>query len=33
MGGEFPILQPGENVITWTGNLTKLKIQPESRWI
>lgn len=33
MSGEFPILQPGENTITWTGNLTKIKIQPMSRWL
>ena len=33
MGGEFPVLQPGENVITWTGTLTKLIVYPESRWL
>ena len=33
MGGEFPVLQSGENTITWTGNLTKIKIEPESRWL
>lgn len=33
MGGEFPVLQPGENIITWTGNLTKIKVEPESRWL
>jgi len=33
MGGEFPILQPGENTIVWTGNLTKIKVEPESRWL
>ncbi len=33
MGGEFPVLQPGENTITWTGNLTKIKVEPESRWL
>lgn len=33
MGGEFPVLQPGGNTITWTGNLTKIKIEPESRWL
>ena len=33
MGGEFPTLNPGENVITWTGNLTKIKIHPMSRWL
>lgn len=33
MNGEFPILQPGENTITWTGTLTKIKVKPKSRWI
>lgn len=26
----FPLLNPGENNITWTGNVTKLEIEP--RW-
>lgn len=33
MSGEFPILKPGENIITWTGAPTKIKIHPMSRWI
>ena len=33
MNGVFPILDPGNNIITWTGNLTKIKIQPKSRWL
>ena len=33
MGGEFPVLQPGENTITWEGALTKIKVEPESRWL
>ena len=33
MGGEFPTLNTGENTITWTGNLTKIKIHPMSRWL
>ena len=33
MGGEFPTLNSGENVITWVGNLTKIKIHPMSRWL
>lgn len=35
MHGEFDKikLQPGENVITWTGNLTKIEIEPKSRWL
>jgi predicted phage tail component-like protein len=33
MIGVFPMLQPGENIITWTGNLTKIEVQPKSRWL
>lgn len=33
MTGVFPLLQPGKNTITWTGNLTKIEIYPRSRWL
>ena len=33
MLGEFPIFQPGENTVSWTGSLTQIKIDPKSRWI
>lgn len=33
MLGEFPKLNPGTNTIAWTGNLTRIKIQPKSRWL
>lgn len=33
MFGEFPKLQVGENIITWTGTITKIKIEPKSRWL
>lgn len=33
MNGEFPILSLGENNISWTGNVTKLEIQPNWRWL
>ena len=33
MNGNFPSLNPGENVITWTGNLTKIIVNPKSRWL
>ena len=33
MQGEFPILSLGENHITWLGNVTRLEIQPNWRWI
>ena len=33
MTGEFPILEVGENKISWSGNLTKIEIEPKSRWL
>lgn len=33
MLGEFPKLQVGDNIITWTGTITKIKIEPKSRWL
>ena len=33
MTGEFPILELGENTISWSGNLTKIEIDPKSRWL
>lgn len=33
MSGEFPILESGVSIITWTGNLTKIKVEPKSRWL
>ena len=33
MKGEFPMLETGINTIEWTGNLTKIKVEPKSRWI
>lgn len=33
MLGEFPKLQVGENTITWTGTLTKINVEPKSRWL
>jgi phage-related protein len=33
MTGDFAKLDPGENVITWTGNLTRLIVTPRSRWL
>lgn len=33
-GGEtFPRLEVGENAISWTGNVTKIEIQPKWRWL
>lgn len=33
MTGEFPILEIGQNTIGWSGTLTKIEIQPKSRWL
>ncbi|MGI6678456.1 MAG: distal tail protein Dit [Dehalobacterium sp.] len=33
MTGEFPLLKPGENTIIWTGNVTKLEVLPNWRWL
>ena len=33
MSGEFPILTPGNNTISWTGAVTKLEITPNFRSI
>ena len=33
MLGEFPKLQVGINTISWTGTLTKIEIEPKSRWL
>ena len=31
MSGEFPVLKPGANAISWTGNVTKVEVQPNWR--
>lgn len=33
MVGVFPVLEPGANTISWSGTLTKIEIQPKSRWL
>ena len=33
MLGEFPKLSVGKNTISWTATLTKISIEPKSRWI
>ena len=30
---EFPRLEPGDNTISWTGNVEKIEIQPNWRWV
>ena len=33
MTGEFPVLDVGSNIISWTGNVTKIIVEPKSRWL
>jgi len=33
MTGDFPTLKSGVNIITWTGDLTKIKVESNSRWL
>lgn len=33
MSGEFPLLETGNNTISWTGSLTKIEVTPNSRWL
>ena len=33
MAGEFPILELGENIMSWSGTLTRIEIDPKSRWL
>ena len=33
MDGEFPMLKPGNNLISWTGEVTSLVIQPNWRYL
>jgi len=33
MFGIFPKLLVGNNTITWTGNLTEIKVEAKSRWL
>ena len=33
MYGDFPVLVVGDNVISWTGTVTKIEITPNWRWL
>ncbi len=33
MSGEFPVLVPGQNAVSWTGNVTRVTIQPNWRYL
>ena len=33
MSGEFPVLKPGMNAISWSGNVTSVVVQPNWRYL
>ena len=33
MNGEFPVLKPGANAISWTGNVTRVLVKPNWRYL
>ena len=33
MNGEFPVLKPGANAISWTGTVTKVVVRPNWRYL
>ena len=33
LSGEFPILKPGMNAISWSGEVTKVEVKPNWRYL
>ena len=33
MSGDFPVLLPGQNAVSWTGNVTKVVVEANWRWL
>ena len=33
MNGEFPVLKPGANAISWTGPVSKVVVRPNWRYL
>ena len=33
MSGEFPILKPGANAISWAGNVSRVVVEPHWRYL
>ena len=33
MSGDFPVLKPGQNVISWSGDVTNVVVQPNWRYL
>jgi phage-related protein len=33
MSGEFPVLKPGMNAVSWAGDVSKVVVEPNWRWL
>jgi len=33
MSGDFPVLKPGLNAVSWSGNVTRIVIKPNWRYL
>ena len=33
MSGDFPVLKPGQNAISWSGNVTRVVVRPNWRYL
>ena len=33
MSGDFPVLKPGANAISWTGTVTRVVVRPNWRYL
>ena len=33
MSGDFPVLKPGQNAISWTGTVTRVVVRPNWRYL
>ena len=33
MSGDFPVLKPGQNAVSWTGTVTRVVVQPNWRYL
>ena len=33
VSGEFPVLQPGSNAVSWSGNVSSVEIKPNWRYL
>ena len=33
MSGDFPVLKPGRNAVSWTGNISRIVIEPNWRYL